>query len=87
MIGDITAADEIYIVCGYTDMRKSIDGLCAIVEDKLTGSRCSYGSLMALSCSIKGCQQNREDIAGQETKMKYATLPGVSLTGSSQVSI
>ncbi|MBO5597585.1 MAG: IS66 family insertion sequence element accessory protein TnpB [Oribacterium sp.] len=35
MIGDITAADEIYIVCGYTDMRKSIDGLCVIVEDKL----------------------------------------------------
>ena len=35
MIGDITTADEIYIVCGYTDMRKSIDGLCAIVEDKL----------------------------------------------------
>ena len=35
MIGDITVADDIYIVCGYTDMRKSIDGLCAIVEDKL----------------------------------------------------
>ena len=35
MIGDITVADEIYKVCGYTDMRKSIDGLCAIVEDKL----------------------------------------------------
>ena len=35
MIGDITVADEIYIVCGYTDMRKSIDGLCAIVEEKL----------------------------------------------------
>ena len=35
MIGDITVADEIYIVCGYTDMRKSIDGLCAIVSDKL----------------------------------------------------
>ncbi len=34
MIGDITVADEIYIVCGYTDMRKSIDGLCAIIEDK-----------------------------------------------------
>jgi transposase len=31
MIGDITNADKIYIVCGYTDMRKSIDGLCAIV--------------------------------------------------------
>ena len=35
MIGDITAATEIYIVCGYTDMRRSIDGLCAIVQDKL----------------------------------------------------
>ena len=35
MIGDVTAAAEIYIVCGYTDMRKSIDGLCAIVNDKL----------------------------------------------------
>ena len=34
MLGDITAADELYIVTGYTDMRKSIDGLCAIVEDQ-----------------------------------------------------
>ena len=35
MLGDITAVDEIYIVCGYTDMRLSIDGLCAIVEHQL----------------------------------------------------
>ena len=35
MFGDITAVDEIYIVTGRTDMRKSIDGLCAIVEDQL----------------------------------------------------
>ena len=35
MLGDITVADEIYIVCGYTDMRRSIDGLCAIVEHQL----------------------------------------------------
>ena len=27
MLGDITAAGELYIVTGYTDMRKSIDGL------------------------------------------------------------
>ena len=35
MLGDISAADEIYIVCGYTDMRRSIDGLCGIVQGKL----------------------------------------------------
>ena len=35
MLGDITAADEIYIVCGYTDMKHSIDGFCAVVQDKL----------------------------------------------------
>lgn len=35
MLGDISVADEIYIVCGYTDMRKSIDGLCALVENEL----------------------------------------------------
>ena len=35
MLGDITIANEIFVVCGYTDMRKSIDGLCAIVRDQL----------------------------------------------------
>lgn len=34
MLGDITAARDIYIACGYTDMRKSIDGLAAIVQQQ-----------------------------------------------------
>ena len=35
MLGDISSAEAIYLVCGYTDMRKSIDGLCSIVETQL----------------------------------------------------
>lgn len=35
MLGDISGLDRIYIICGYTDMRKSVDGLCAIVQEQL----------------------------------------------------
>lgn len=35
MLGDITRADNIYVVTGYTDMRRSVDGLLAIVMDYL----------------------------------------------------
>ena len=34
MLGDISVARDIYIACGYTDMRKSIDGLAAIVQQQ-----------------------------------------------------
>ena len=33
MLADISSVDAIYIVCGRTDMRKSIDGLCAIIRN------------------------------------------------------
>lgn len=45
MLGDIKAAKEIYIACGYTDMRKSIDGLAAIVQGQFQMdpfSRCLF---------------------------------------------
>ena len=32
MFGDISKAERIYIACGYTDMRKAIDGLIAVVQ-------------------------------------------------------
>lgn len=35
MLGDISAAVNIYIITGYTDMRKSIDGLCGVILNHL----------------------------------------------------
>ena len=35
MLGDISVLDKVYIVCGRTDMRKQIDGLCVIIEEQL----------------------------------------------------
>ena len=32
MIGEFQNAEKIYIACGYTDMRKSIDGLAQLVQ-------------------------------------------------------
>ena len=37
-------AESVYIVCGYTDMRRSIDGLAAIVQQNFELEPCS-GSL------------------------------------------
>lgn len=34
MLGDITVAKNIYIACRFTDMRKSIDGLAAVVQEQ-----------------------------------------------------
>ena len=34
MLGDITVAENIYIACGHTDIRKSIDGLAAVVKEQ-----------------------------------------------------
>lgn len=40
MLGDISGVREIYIVTGYTDMCKSLDGLCAIIEEQFSMNMC-----------------------------------------------
>lgn len=58
MLGDISGATNIYIITGYTDMRKSVDGLCAIVMNQLKeepNSCCSRnaGSVCARSPIVR----------------------------------
>lgn len=51
MLGDISGVNNIYIVCGHTDMRKSIDGLCIIVEEQLKMD--PFNSSLYLFCGRK----------------------------------
>ena len=34
MLNDCTGADKVYIACGYTDLRKGIDGLARLVQQQ-----------------------------------------------------
>ena len=34
MLNDFTGADKVYIACGYTDLRKCIDGLARLVQQQ-----------------------------------------------------
>ena len=54
MLGDISKAEKIYIATGYTDMRKSIDGLAAIVQQNFHLDPCSNSLLWKKFLKIKG---------------------------------
>lgn len=54
MLGYISLATNIYIVTGYTDMRKSIDGLCALVLEQL---KCEPGSRSIYMFCGKRCDR------------------------------
>ena len=34
MLSDFSGAEKVYIACGYTDLRKGIDGLAALVQQQ-----------------------------------------------------
>lgn len=48
MLGDITVAENIYIACGYIDMRKSINGLATLVQRQFQLD--SFQSTLFLFC-------------------------------------
>lgn len=52
MLGDISKVQSIFIVCGYTDMRKSIDGLVAII--KQTYDLDPFNKSLFLFCGRRG---------------------------------
>lgn len=54
MLNSIIGKKTVYIVTGYTDIRKEIDGLDAIVQDKL--SLDPYSKALFLFCGKNPCK-------------------------------
>ena len=40
MLSDFTGADKVFIACGYTDLRRGIDGLASIVQQQFSLGCC-----------------------------------------------
>ena len=36
MLGDISRVEHIYLACGYTDLRRGIDGLAQLVQQQFS---------------------------------------------------
>ena len=49
MLNDFTGAAHVYIACGYTDIRKGIDGLAMLVQQQFQLDPCSDALFRALS--------------------------------------
>lgn len=54
MLHELTDSCDVYLVTGYTDMRKGIDGLTAIVQGKLSME--PFGKRLYLFCGRSRCK-------------------------------
>lgn len=54
MLNDFSGADRVYIACGYTDLRKGIDGLAALVQQQFELD--PFTNTLFLFC---GCRRDR----------------------------
>lgn len=71
MLADISNVEAIYIVCGRTDMRKSIDGLCAIIQDQQWYQDAKFGifihwSLFSVPAWAPGEGKNLAELSEEE---------------------
>ena len=51
MLNDFTGADRVYIACGYTDLRRGIDGLAELVRQQFRLD--PFGNTLFLLCGRK----------------------------------
>lgn len=79
MIGDVSRAEHIYIVCGYTDMRKAIDGLAAIVQQNFkldVFQAVCFCSAVSVATGSRHCFEKKTDLCCCTKDLKTGNTNG-----------
>ena len=79
MLSDFTGADKVYIACGYTDLRRGIDGLATIVRQQFELD--PFTNTLFLFCG-----RRRDRIKGLYLKKKWPYLIRVLEDGRLELS-
>lgn len=66
---DLSKVRNYYVACGYTDLRRGIDGLSAIVTQQYAGQL----SEESLFCSVDAGQTGSRRFIGLEMDISYCT--------------
>lgn len=69
MLNDFTGADKVYIACGYTDLRKGIDGLARMVQQQFQLDP----FITRYFCSVGGGETASRACTGKRTASFFCT--------------
>ena len=69
MLSDFTGADRVYIACGYTDLRRGIDGLASLVQQQFNLD--PFTNTLFLFCADAGIEL--KPCIGRETDLFFCT--------------
>ena len=69
MLNDFAGADKVYIACGYTDLRKGIDGLARLVQQQFELDPFTN----TLFCSADGGGTGSRDCTGKRMASSCCT--------------
>ena len=78
MLNDFTGADQVYIACGYTDLRKGIDGLARLVQQQFELD--PFTNMLFLFCGrhrghIKGLYLEKDGIIMLYKRLGQGVVP------------
>ena len=85
MLNDFTGADQVYIACGYTDLRKGIDGLARLVQQQFELD--PFTNMLFLFCGRRRDRIKQNEWLLEQLKLSKKKLFGRSSEQAEQMVI